>query len=271
MLQPLEATQREELGPLVGEHHQPGTVVWLFRKGLFVEHRRTRFAGGFDDIRGVYVEDRTKESPELRLKLPGRLSVKLKGGDEKADQMLRGLLRMATPALLKRCVSEYDRGEVVDFGAVRLCKDYVAVRRFLHWKKLPVAKLTGWMARDGWLFLDKGEGRPEPFAEVRLRRIANLEVLTALLRKACGAGDLAQPANALRHSARGKTWLSRPTTALTRKPRTAGKAAARYGLYASAIAAGGLLGMRYDLIALAQPYLHSAGSLFEWAKAIWLP
>jgi hypothetical protein len=49
-MQPLEATQREELGPLVGEHHQPGTVLWLFRKGLFVEHRRTRFAGAFDDI-----------------------------------------------------------------------------------------------------------------------------------------------------------------------------------------------------------------------------
>ncbi len=262
-MQALEAPEQADFGPLVGEHKQGDTVLWLFRHGLFVEHRSARFAGSFDDIRGVYVEDKS-QSPALRLKLPGRLQVKLKGGDEKADATLRGLMRMATPALLRRCVSEYDEGKTVDFGSIRLSKEWIGVRRAIGWKWLPLSRLSGWAVRNGWLFLDEGSGRPEPFAELPVRRIANFEVLVALLRKGHAEADLLQPANALRHRSRGRTWLSQPQHALSRRPRTFGRAVARWTLYAMAIAAGGYLGTRYDVPGLAVSALDSLRSIYQW-------
>jgi hypothetical protein len=257
----LEEPLREDLGALVGEHKQGDTVLWLFRKGLFVEQKRHKFAGGFDDIRGVYVENK---GGTVKLRLPGRLWVRLSGGDVQADPTLRGLLRMAMQALLRRGVTEYDRGQAVDFGAVRLSKDSIAVKRALGWKRLPLSKLSGFAVRNGWLFLDTGDQQPEPFAEVRVRRVANLEVLMALLRKARADADLVQPANALRHRSRGKTWLSRPTHALSRRPRTFAKALARWTLYAAAIAAGGFLGTRYDLMAIAAGWLESLRPYYHW-------
>jgi hypothetical protein len=262
-MQALEASRAADLGSLVGEHKQGDTSLWLFRRGLFVEHRRAKFAGGFDDIRGVYLDDATRGGSALRLKLPGRLWVRLKGGDEQADATLHRLLRMATPALLRRCVAEYDSGERVDFGAVRLSRDFVAVRRLVGWKRLPLARLSGWAVRGGWLFLDEGTGRPEPFAEVRVRRIANLEVLIALLRKGRAEADLSQPANALRHAARERGWFARPSGALTRRPRTLGRAMGRWALYAAAIAAGGYLGMHYDVPALALRGVDAVRSLYD--------
>jgi hypothetical protein len=253
-MQTLEES-REDLGSLVGEHRQGDTTLWLFRRGLFVEHRRSRFAGAFDDIRGVYLDDATQ--PAVRLKLPGRLWVRLSGGTQQADATLRGLLRLATQALLRRSVSEYRSGRAVDFGAVRLSQESIAVRRFGLWRRLPLERLSGWAIRDGWLFLDEGVGRPEPFAEVRLRRIANLEVLIALLRKGHPQADLSQPVNALRHAARGKRWLSKPTTALSRQPRTEGRALAAFALCLASAAAGGFLGMRYDVAAWLSDRLHA--------------
>jgi hypothetical protein len=256
----LEEPRREDLGALVGEHKQGDTQLWLFRKGLFVEQKRHKFAGGFDDIRGVYVENK---GGTVKLRLPGRLWVRLPGG-EAADATVRGLLRMVMQALLRRGVTEYDRGQAVDFGAVRLSKDSIAVRRLVGWKRLPLSKLSGFAVRNGWLFLDTGDARPEPFAEVRVGRIANLEVLLALLRKARGDADLVQPANALRHRSRGKTWLSRPTHALSRRPRTFAKALARWSVYAAAIAAGGYLGTRYDLAAMATSWLETLRPYYHW-------
>jgi hypothetical protein len=212
--------------------------LWLFKDGLFVQHRRARFAGRFDDIRGVYFEDRTA----LRLQLPGRLSVRLTGAD---GATLRGLVNRAAPALLSRCVAEYERGETVDFGALRLQRDRLGVRGVIGWKWLPLRRLSGWVARDGWLFLDEGE-RPRRFAEVRLRRVANLQALTVLLRKQRPDADLTQPVNALRHAAKGRTWLSRPATALARKPETAARVLSRWAIYAAAVAAGGWAGVHWD-------------------------
>jgi len=261
----LEAPRVAEFGPLVGEHKQGDTVLWLFRRGLLVARRRARFAGGFQDIRGVYLDDQN-QPPRLRLKLPGRLWVRLTGGDQQADATLRGLLRMSTPALLSRGAAEYDAGKTVDFGALRLSKQRIAVRRGLGWRRLPLAELSGWVVRNGWLFLDQGHRRPERFAEVRLRRIANLEVLIALLRKGRAETDLSQPANALRHAARGRTLIWQPTTALARRPRTARHAFARLLLLAGSFAAGGFLGLRYDVVGIATSVADTLQSIYQWVR-----
>lgn len=263
-MQALEASRVADLGSLVGEHKQGDTSLWLFRRGLFVEHRRAKFAGAFDDIRGMYVEDPTPSgSSALRLRLPGHLWIRLKAGNEEADATLARLVRMATPALLKRCVAEYDSGQRVDFGAVRLSRDFIAVRGVVGWTRLPLARLSGWAVRDGWLFLDEGAGRPVPFTEVRVRRIANLEVLIALLRKGRPQADLSQPANALRHGAAERGWFARPRGALTRRPRTLARAAGRWTLYAGAAAAGGTLGMHHDVVALAMRGVTAVRALYD--------
>jgi hypothetical protein len=232
----------EDLGSLIGEHKEGNTALWLFRGGLLVEQRRGRFAGGFDEIRGVYFDDASPTSA-LRLSLPGRMSVRL----QDADETIRGLIHRATPILLERCTAQYQRGEAVDFGAVKLDHDHIAVRGVAGWKRLPLARLSGWMVRDGWLFLDEGRDRPRPFAEVRLRRVANLQVLMVFLRKWCAEADLRRPANALRHAARGRNWISPSVTALTRSPDTAARTAARWALYCAAVAAGGWLGNHFSV------------------------
>jgi hypothetical protein len=260
MQQPLEGAQGD-LGALVGEHKQGDTVLCLFRNGLLVEGRRGRFAGTFDDIRGLYVDD-ARRPFALRLKLPGRISVQLTGGDKETNATLRGLISRATVALLERCGHEYDHGQTVDCGAVRLSKQHIAVRRLIGWRRLPLHKLSGWTMRDGWLFLDRGSPRPRRFAEVPLKKVANLPVVMALLRKARADADLAQPANALRHSARGRGWLSRPSTALTRRPPVWWRTLGRWAVYAGVAACAGYLGVRYDVVALAHSFIDSLRALY---------
>jgi hypothetical protein len=260
MQQPLEGAQLE-LGALLGEHRQGDTVLHLFRNGLFVQGRRGRFAGSFDDIRGLYVDD-ARRPFALKLTLPGRISVQFFGGDKETNATLRGLINRATAALLERCGHEYDHGQTVDCGAVRLSKQHIAVRRLVGWKRLPLARLSGWTMRDGWLFLDRGSPRPRRFAEVPLRRVANLPVLMALLRKARADADLSQPANALRHSARGRGWLSRPATALTRRPPVWWRTLGRWAVFAGVVTVCGYLAMRFDLLALARSFIDSLRALY---------
>jgi hypothetical protein len=211
-------------GAPLAEHFQGGTRLLVFDEGFTVEKNGQASFEPYDRVQRVFYQETSVTVNGIPLPTRASLTVHLAGSAVQTFSAvgqgnaaaIRTFVAASSPAILRRCRAELASGADLDFGAFRLSQGRIAWRARGRERVLPMARLSGFLLRSGWLLLDEDPEQPHVVVERRAGEVANAFALVELLRELKPDADLEQGAVAQRSIARASSLPWKQTTAVKR-------------------------------------------------------
>jgi len=193
---------------------------------LSVQQAGKEYSGTWEELVGVSYQEtlvRINGIPLpnqffLALTLPGGDRMRLSTRNKEMGAAFQEVLRLSAPAQIARAVDAFRAGKDVDFGAIRLSPQRLAIKKRSRWTEVPLSEVSGWIVREGYFMADRGHERPGLCAELQVAQVMNLAALQAVLRQALPDAELARPEVAQRSVARSSKMPWGPSIAATRMP-----------------------------------------------------
>ncbi len=157
----MSAPSAKNAAPLA-EHFQGNTRLLVFDEGFTVEKSGQGSYEAYDRVQRVFYQETTVSVNGVPLPTRSSLTIHMAGGathpfsavGQGNAAALRTFVAASSPAIARRCRAELASGADLDFGAFRLSSQRIAWRARGNERALPMARLSGFLLRSGWLLLD---------------------------------------------------------------------------------------------------------------------
>lgn len=218
------------LGPEVASWVKGSLSLHVYRGGVAIEQQGRRgFTGTWDELASVAYQQ--TQITVNGIPLPKQFALTIRTGDGQAFAIttMRGegreaceaIAMLSAPVMARKSLTAFEAGKDVDFGAVKLSRQRLAVKGMFGWKEIPFEQIAGYVVREGYLFVDRNPDRPRLFLERMMGTIANLSGFEAILAKHRPSSNLSIEANVRASMAKAGKLPWDPPIAATRQGGTA--------------------------------------------------